>query len=662
MITGKINLKTADKHVVNGADSFVFVYTVGKEEWMLGGHIFICDRHISDFAWIQPGDGTGTILNNSESAGYATVKSTSKAVFEIKYDFYYNTWHPWEHIFQITLKKGSLKEGDRVTIVFGDKSGGAPALRIQSFKEKEFKFRVFIDPERKNEFTELKDKSLSFEILPAKWSDIEVVMPSQVMPDKAGRVVVRAIDQYGNTTALPEGEMFLLVDDRYKVSVPKNGRKKGYVEIGVDKIKPYLKNMVFLDTYVPTEVHLYYPKNKYEIIGNPILQESLIKEKKLFWGEIHGQSYLCDGTYYPDEILKFARDESRLDFAAITSHDCAMENGEKDYQKCVDAANKLNKPKDFTAFIGMEWSGATPKGGDHNIYFKGDKGNFFTSGHYLSKVKAYKPEVLKELTLPPWTKEWMLEVPVHADLAKVYSDADPNETMIIPHGGGRICNMEYHDPMLEPVMEIQSGHAVFEFLACEALQKGYRMGFIAGSDDHRGSLGDSHTQMRKSPLGYTEHSGLVAAYAQDCTRESIWKAFQEKSVYATTGARIILNFKLNDNIMGKSVKMDNPKESRQFKIEVFGTTYIRQVELWRNAQVLKIWRPEWFEHVIEFTDTEPIDKIVWPEKTIFGKEVKNVNKTISGREIKRAQAAYFVKVIQSDGHMAWSSPVWIDVK
>ena len=38
-----------------------------------------------------------------------------------------------------------MKEGDTITIVFGEKSGGSPGMRVQTFCEDTFEFRVLVD-------------------------------------------------------------------------------------------------------------------------------------------------------------------------------------------------------------------------------------------------------------------------------------------------------------------------------------------------------------------------------------------------------------------------------------------------------------------------------------------------------------------------------------
>ncbi|MEZ5905248.1 MAG: hypothetical protein R3C69_09160 [Geminicoccaceae bacterium] len=53
---------------------------------------------------------------------------------------------PWDRTLWIKVVKGFLEEGDTITIRFGDTSGGSPGLRLQTFCEESFEFRVLADP------------------------------------------------------------------------------------------------------------------------------------------------------------------------------------------------------------------------------------------------------------------------------------------------------------------------------------------------------------------------------------------------------------------------------------------------------------------------------------------------------------------------------------
>jgi len=113
-------------------------------------------------------------------------------------------------------------------------------------------------------------------------------------------------------------------------------------------------------------------------------------------------------------------------------------------------------------------------------------------------------------------------------------------------------------------------------------QQGVRVGVVASTDDHLGY-----------PGAYGE--GLVAAYAETLTRESILEALKARRTYGVSGDRIELDFRLNGHRMGETIPATS---ARKIHVKVKGQDVIDRVEVLRNNEV--IYR----EH--------PIDRTVRP--------------------------------------------------
>ena len=60
------------------------------------------------------------------------------------------------------------------------------------------------------------------------------------------------------------------------------------------------------------------------------------------------------------------------------------------------------------------------------------------------------------------------------------------------------------------------------------------------------------------------HYGLVAALARELTRDAVFEALFERRTYATTGARILLDFTLNRHGMGSLVAVSAPPRLEDF--------------------------------------------------------------------------------------------------
>ena len=161
---------------------------------------------------------------------------------------------------------------------------------------------------------------------------------------------------------------------------------------------------------------------------------------------------------------------------------------------------------------------------------------------------------------------------------------------------------------------ILTNYAEFSY-AKEALSRGYRVGFTAGSDSH---------QMEHGVEG-----GIVAAFTPTHDREGIWDAMYARHTYGTTGARILVSLKIDGHMMGSELTRPVGK-AVDIDISVLGTSNV-MVDLLRNNQVLKTWEP--------------------------GSDCLDVSLTDTG---VNATDWYYVRVTQPDEHMAWSSPIWID--
>ena len=76
---------------------------------------------------------------------------------------------------------------------------------------------------------------------------------------------------------------------------------------------------------------------------------------------------------------------------------------------------------------------------------------------------------------------------------------------------------------------------------------------------------------------------------------------------------------------------------------VIGTGKIKTIQIIRNGKIYETIHPNKDKVDFEFDDMESLDKIV-----------------LSSPDSRPPFTFYYLRVIQEDGHMAWSSPIWID--
>ena len=131
-------------------------------------------------------------------------------------------------------------------------------------------------------------------------------------------------------------------------------------------------------------------------------------------------------------------------------------------------------------------------------------------------------------------------------------------------------------------MEIYSAWGEFEWLLREVIERGYAVGFVAGSDDHKGRPGSSYPGAGT----FGVHGGLTCVWAEALTREAIWEALWARRCYATTGERIYLRVEADGRPMGSHVTVTRPPS---FEIEAVGTGEIERLELYRDLERIAIF-------------------------------------------------------------------------
>jgi len=196
------------------------------------------------------------------------------------------------------------------------------------------------------------------------------------------------------------------------------------------------------------------------------------------------------------------------------------------------------------------------------------------------------------------------------------------------------------DPVLDPVCEIISAHGCSEALDCprlihrprpghfarDALGLGYQVGFMGSGDGHDGHPGLTHLGPHY-PTG-----GLAAVLADELTREGVLAALREHRVYATSGPRILLRVALGSTRMGGRIAASEAQGENNLFVQVIGTSPIEAVEVVRDGA---LYEPLSGDGRTDFTGTLTLE------------------------DLKPGEYIY-VRVVQQDGGMAWSSPIYVD--
>jgi len=163
-----------------------------------------------------------------------------------------------------------------------------------------------------------------------------------------------------------------------------------------------------------------------------------------------------------------------------------------------------NKEKEIVLFTGYEWQG-DGNYGDHNIFYLDENQPL----HQCLKF----PDLMKRLP-----QEKAIAIPHHTAYQV----------------GHRGKNWDYHDEILSPFAEIYSSHSSSEQditeeplysnihmgpsvsggTIFEGLARGHKFGIIASGDNH--------------PIPAVYGHGLMACYAKNLSKESLWDSFLKR--------------------------------------------------------------------------------------------------------------------------------------
>ncbi len=370
--------------------------------------------------------------------------------------------------------------------------------------------------------------------------------------------------------------------------------------------------------FIPELEHRKYPKAFRE-------DEDYAEDVSLFFGDVHKHTNLSPCARVdpynqsPADSYAHARDVAGTDFLAICDH--AERITETQWRECMALAKGTTVPGKFVAWPAVEW--ATPLYGHRNIYFR-----------------SYDAPLLSGRDIPSPPRLWE------------HIRQNGLRALTIPHHAARelAADMTRTDGELEPAYEIFSGWGNEEYwgaplqdtdrsftrnFAVDTLLRGFHMGFVGGGDGHPAPPADS---------------GITGIYAKDLTLESLWDALAQRRTIATTGAKIKVDFHINGFPIGSIIRFNQHQVNTLFPLDigvtVQGTDTLEKVEIVENG-------------VTVHTKTKPrarLDQMAYRWARPSG-PTNGVKRIGSANNVSRF---IYVRVTQRDGHMAWTSPIWLD--
>ena len=362
----------------------------------------------------------------------------------------------------------------------------------------------------------------------------------------------------------------------------------------------------------------------------------------VWFGECHWHTeFSPDGQRPMHDALASARDELALDFAGPTDHMYHGTYGVRTAAEQAAICRAFDVPGRFCVLPGAELS---RRYGHANVYAE----DFET---FLAMVERFERELS-----PAWEKQ-----PHRYAFDPLVRLCPEGRSLIVPHHSNmdsyvrervvRDDGRPFWNAMHFPIPADRKAVRLFEIVqnrgafetetpdetwriydgglggsARTALTRGYRLGFVGGTDNHCG-------WPTRLAAGY---GGLTGVISERLDSRSIFQALYRRRCYATSGARIVADATLNGRPMGSELTLE-PGADRIFRIKIRGTAALTSVQIVHGGYPLA--------DLAVGKDSDSVD-LEWADER-------------PGRPLE--DAWYYVRARQADGHCVWLSPFWVDL-
>jgi len=340
-------------------------------------------------------------------------------------------------------------------------------------------------------------------------------------------------------------------------------------------------------------------------------------ELRILRGDFHRHTEISpdgpgDGSL--EDYFRYMIDAARMDTGIVSDHNAGSE--EYTWWRTEKAIDLFHIPGGFTPLFGYERSVPYPNG-HRNVVFA-ERG---------VKVLPISPAENQNTVnsgpiLYPYLKQNRGICMLHSlatDQGSDYRDNDPEVEPLVEIYQGYHANYEYEGaPRAESEGYTVTSHGPYRPAGFfwNALAKGYKLG-MESSSDH-----------------ISTHSSYTMIYTPSTVRRDIVESMRKRHAYGATD-NIVLDYRARDR-QGHEWMMGDAFEAAAapiLHVKALGTGPIQSIEIVKDGKFIYKTEPNAASAEFDYTDT------TGPSAPV--------------------ESWYYVRVIQADRNMAWSSPIWV---
>jgi hypothetical protein len=563
---GSIALTPPGPFVAGSHAELTLVYTAGT--------FGIDDTGMVKISWRTTSDMSKPQFDKPAAANFATVEASNGAKLEVWFDRL--NIRPYANTLLIRVGRGYLRAGDTLTIRLGDRRQGSPGFRLQTNCEERVELKSSVDAFATYEFCELPEQP-AFALVPGPAATWKAIWPSLVVAGEPFRLAIVAEDMWGNPSDKADQSLALTP------SRPVRGLPERVV------LKPGDGPRVFENLVADAsgDLELRLMANGEECARANPLRVVAAAPLRRYWADLHGQSGETIGMGTAESYFRYARDAAFIDMVGHQGNDFQITDAF--WVELNRLTAEFDEPGRFVCLPGYEWSGNTGMGGDRNIFFRHEGRPIRRSSHILVDGQTSTDAIYT------------------AD--RLFRALEGEDAVVIAHVGGRYADVKYaHDGRLERAVEVHSSWGTFEWILHDAFEKGYRVGVVCHSDDHKGRPGAT----RPGASTFGAIGGLTCYFMPELTRDALFEALRKRRHYGTTGTRLFLDlvgtfdapvtgfsedpqfaraeeFAVREARMGDIIRSGSVP--MRLAAEVIGTAPVERVDVLHGTQVVQTVRP-----------------------------------------------------------------------
>lgn len=336
------------------------------------------------------------------------------------------------------------------------------------------------------------------------------------------------------------------------------------------------------------------------------------KTYHIYRGDLHRHTDISadgagDGSLW--DAYRYAMDAAALDYFMVTDHQSGLQ--EYTWWRTQKSADMFHVPGNFTTLYGTERSLGYPNGHRNLI--------FAQRGVRILPITPAERQSSTGPILYPYLRQHSglaTSHTSHTNMGTDWRDNDPALEPIVEIFQGARTSAEHEGAPLSPTgkrTELWAGGYRPLGYVWNAWKKGYKLG-VQASSDH-----------------VSTHLSYACVIAESPARESLLKAMRQRHTYAAT-TNILLDYRLSADgvtyLQGDEAAANGPAE---LTARIVGTGPLQKVVVVRDNEYIYSQEPPGESFDLRFRDNAP----------------------------GAGEHYYYVRVEQKDGHMAWSSPVWV---